>query len=456
MTPLVSVIIPSYNPQEYLLDALASVFAQTHEAFEVLLVNDGSSTEYDTIFAEAKKRYPTLILLENRPNKGVAHARNIGAYHARGDYLSFLDQDDLWAPEKLALQSTTLDAHADIDYVTSRQRYFLAEGVSAAPSWIKPSQLDASLPGFLPGTLMVRKSAFRKLGGFDETLKAGTDDVDWFFRAGAMGLKTVELPHELLHKRIHQKNLSVQALAHNKELLSVVKMNMQRKKSASQISVIIPCYNGKKYIADTLRTVLAQGDAIGEILVIDDASTDGSAEFVASLNIQKLALTRLETNSGIGAARNTGISLAKFPTIAFLDADDLWTGDRTEKLLAALAAKQVPWAFGAIEHFVSEDCADGEKYALPPTQTGYFASSMLVSTAFMKQVGMFNESLRVGEFIDWFDRARALAPAPALVESVVLKRRIHGANSSLLAGNKNARDYLKVARDAIARKKQAS
>ncbi|HCR86242.1 MAG TPA: hypothetical protein DIV86_06150 [Alphaproteobacteria bacterium] len=454
---LISVIIPAYNPQPTLLEALKSVFNQTYKNIEVILVNDGSGDEHTKIFTEAKINHPELKLLQVNPNKGVAATRNLGASQANGEYIAFLDQDDLWAPEKLELQGKYLNENPDIDYITSRQRYFLADNVTQAPSWVKPEHINTSLPGFLPGTLMVRAAVFKKTGGFDESLKAGTDDVDWFFRANNGGLKTFEMPNEFLCKRIHGKNLSASALAHNRELLSVVKMNLQRKKAEQkQLSVIIPCYNGKKYIEETLKTITAQGDYIGEIIVVDDASTDGSAEYVVSLNYPKLSLYRLEKNQGISAARNYGVEKAKFPFIAFLDADDLWTNGRTEELLDAMQKKTTPWAFGLIEHFISEDKIGQVNYVLPPVQIGYFASAMLVTKEFFNKVGGFNKELRVGEFIDWYDRARSINSTPSIIENIVLKRRIHGANTSIMAESKNARDYLKVARDAIARKKQSA
>ena len=451
---LVSVIIPAYNPQHYLLECIASVYAQTYANIEIILVNDGSRTEFTPLFDELQKRYPQLKFLEVSPNRGVAFARNYGAAQASGEYLCFVDQDDLWAPEKIVLQSTHLDAHPQHGYVTSRQRYFLSQGVDAPPSWVKKEHLDVGLPGFLPGTLMARKSVFEKLGGFDVLLKAGTDDVDWFFRANNAGIATCELPQQLLLKRIHQKNLSSQTQAHNKELLSVVKANLMRRK-AKKISVIIPCYNARKYILAALQSVQAQGDCIGEIIVVDDASTDGSGGYVHELGIPNLTLYTLAQNSGISAARNYGIAHAKCPYIAFLDADDIWPEGRSTALQDALEKNATPWAFGAIEHFISEDRLGQVDYVLPPVQTGYFASALLITAEFFSKVGAFNEALRVGEFIDWYDRARSIAPAPpALVASVVLKRRIHGNNTSILAGSQNAQDYLKVARAAILRRKK--
>jgi glycosyltransferase involved in cell wall biosynthesis len=443
----ISVIIPAYNPQNVLFEALESAFNQTYKNVEVILVNDGSEESCANIFAEAKQKFPELILINLPVNKGVASARNLGAKTATGEYLAFLDQDDFWSLNKLEVQFEYLKNNKNVDYVTSRQRYFLADPQKPVPSWVKESQMNTSLAGFLPGTLFVRANVFEKSGGFDESLKAGTDDVDWFFRANSNGLTTYEIPEDLLHKRIHNQNLSSAALSHNKELLSVVRMNLLRKK---QISVIIPCYNAKKYILEALNSI---ANTAAEVIVVDDASTDGSADYVESLNYPNVKLFRLSQNGGISIARNFGVKQAQHSIIAFLDADDLWTEKRNEKLLAAM--KDTPWVFGKIEHFMSDDCPEDLNYSLPPVQIGYFASAMLVTKEFFNKVGGFNEALRVGEFIDWFDRARAFNQPPAIVDYVVLQRRIHGKNTSIMSANKNASDYLKVARAAIARKKSA-
>lgn len=439
----ISVIIPCYEPGAFLLEAIASVVAQSYVAHEIIVVNDGSSAT--AVFEEAKARFPGLIFIHVPDNRGVAHARNAGIAHASGEIMAFLDQDDQWTPDKLQLQAGYLAAHPECDYVTSRQRYFLSEGVGNVPGWVKPEHMDTDLSGFLPGTLTARRRAFAAIGTFNENLTAGTDDVDWFFRAQAAGLKTHQLPETLLLKRIHHGNLSKSALAHNKELLSVVRSNMARRK---KISVIIPCYNGKKFIAESIESAQAQDGMVGEIIVVDDASTDGSADYVTE-HFPQVKLIRLAANKGIGGARNAGLHAAQYPLIGFLDADDLWPQGRCQHLWQAMERSSAPWAFGAIEHFGA-----GDKYALPPTQTGYFASAMLVQADFMQKVGGFNEQLRVGEFIDWFDRARAFHAAPEVIADVVLKRRIHGENSSIVAGNANAQDYLKVVRAAIERKRQ--
>ena len=230
---LVSVIVPTYNPQEHLLSCLASVFSQTYTAYEVIVVDDGSEAEYAPLFSEVMMRFPCLRLLAVSPNRGVAHARNLGAAAAHGEYLAFLDHDDLWDSRKLELQTQFLDSAPDCGYVTSRQRYFLSDGMESPPKWVRDRQMGIGLPGMLPGTLMVRASVFAQVGDFDESLRAGTDDVDWFFRANTEAIRGHELPEELLLKRIHGRNLSAQVQANNKELLSVIRMNIARRKSSA-------------------------------------------------------------------------------------------------------------------------------------------------------------------------------------------------------------------------------
>jgi len=160
---LVSVIVPTYNPQEHLLSCLASVFSQTYTDYEVIVVDDGSEAGCAPLFAQVKDRYPSLQLLTVRPNRGVAHARNLGAAAAHGEYLAFLDHDDLWDSRKLELQAQFLDSAPECGYVTSRQRYFVSDGVESTPSWVKNCHIGIGLPGFLPGTLLIPRFVLNEL-----------------------------------------------------------------------------------------------------------------------------------------------------------------------------------------------------------------------------------------------------------------------------------------------------
>ena len=113
--PKVSVIIPAYNASEYLSQTLESVLVQTYSDFEIILVDDGSTDETDQVIA----KYSSHLNLIQQENKGLSAARNAGLNMAIGEYLVFLDADDLLTPRKLAIQAAFLDQNPGIGIVYS-------------------------------------------------------------------------------------------------------------------------------------------------------------------------------------------------------------------------------------------------------------------------------------------------------------------------------------------------
>jgi glycosyltransferase involved in cell wall biosynthesis len=222
--PLVSVIIPVYNGERYLRAALESVFAQTYRPFEVIVVDDGSK-DNSGIVAQS---FPDAHYI-HQPNQGVAAARNHGIEVARGEFLAFLDQDDLWTPEKLNLQINYLLRHPDLGYTLTHQQFFLDPGATL-PAWFRKELLSSAHPGWVLGSMVVRRTAFEQVGNFATDYSAASDG-DWFFRAKAAGISMAVVPELLLLKRIHGANES----AHAKEILSelrrVVKSSLDRQRS---------------------------------------------------------------------------------------------------------------------------------------------------------------------------------------------------------------------------------
>src|SRR5512143_3730544 len=109
--PLVSVVMPVYNGARYLRQALESALAQTYRPLEIVVVDDGSTDETPAILAE----FGTRIRALRQPNSGSAAARNAALDAARGELIAFLDADDLWLPQKLAVQVEYLREHPDVD-----------------------------------------------------------------------------------------------------------------------------------------------------------------------------------------------------------------------------------------------------------------------------------------------------------------------------------------------------
>ena len=223
MNPLVSVIIPVYNGARHLRAALESVFAQTYPSFEVILVDDGSVDD-SSIIAQS---FPEVRYI-HQTNQGVAAARNRGIEVARGEFLAFLDQDDLWTPDKLRLQIEYLLSHPDVGYTLTQQKFFL-DPDATLPPWFRKELFDSVHTGWVLGTLVVRRTTFEQVGNF-VTGYSAANDSDWFFRARAAAIPMAVVPELLLLKRIHETNDSARAKEILSELLKVVKTSLDRQR----------------------------------------------------------------------------------------------------------------------------------------------------------------------------------------------------------------------------------
>jgi len=221
-----------------------------------------------------------------------------------------------------------------------------------------------------------------------------------------------------------------------------------------QLSVIIPVYNCQHYLGEAIESVLNQTLQPQQIIVIDDGSTDGSARVAKKFEADILYIWR--DNGGTGAARNTGVELAQGEFLAFLDADDLWTADKTEAQLKVFATHpEIDMVFGLTQQFISPDidAGTGNLFVCPAEPSkGQMAGSMLIRRDAFLRVGLFDPGLRVGEFLDWYLRAQALALKPFFLAKVVLRRRIHG-NNTVLREHASQLDYVRVLKAALDRRR---
>lgn len=221
--PLVSVIVPVYNGERFLACALDSVVAQEHRPIDLIVVNDGSRDG-----SEAIARSYTEVRLIRQPNQGVAAARNAGIAAARGDFIAFLDQDDCWTKDKLRIQVRYLQQNPRVGYVLARQKMFLEPG-TVPPPWVRRELLDRDQVGYLPGAMMVRRFVFEQIGTLNPRFRSG-DDSDWFARAKDAGVPMAVLPDILLHRRIHEANLSSRTALAHAELLKAMKASIDRQR----------------------------------------------------------------------------------------------------------------------------------------------------------------------------------------------------------------------------------
>jgi glycosyltransferase involved in cell wall biosynthesis len=221
--PCVSVIVPVHNGERHLAEALTSIVQQDYSSVEIIVVDDGSRDASPRI----AQSFPKVRFL-GQLNAGVAAARNAGVAAARSDYLAFLDQDDCWTRDKLAVQMRFLLDHPETPLVLARMRFWLDAQAAGLPTWVRPEWLVGDHPAYLPGTLLVRRPAFESVGPFEPALVTASD-TDWLFRAKDAGLPLTVLPHVLLEKRIHEQNESRRPLG-RQELLRIARLSIERQK----------------------------------------------------------------------------------------------------------------------------------------------------------------------------------------------------------------------------------
>lgn len=181
---LVSCIIPTYNRAYCLKRAVDSVLKQSDENFELIVVDDGSTDETPEILKEYQK-HPQVKLL-GQGNLGVSSARNCGARHAQGEWLAFLDSDDEWLPEKLALQRQIWEASPELLWVHGEE-IWVRKGKRVNPKKIHQKSggdiFERSLKLCLvsPSAVVLKKNLYDEYGGFDESFTV-CEDYDLWLR----------------------------------------------------------------------------------------------------------------------------------------------------------------------------------------------------------------------------------------------------------------------------------
>lgn len=203
MSPLISCVLPVFNGERYLEEALQSVFAQTYRPIQVVVVDDGSTDSTAEIAAAHGDRVEVI----RQPNAGPSPATNRGVEAARGELVAFLDADDRWPPQKLALQEEHLAAHPDTAAVFAHARNFWVPELREEEIRFAGHRITLPLPAYTRGTMMTRRSAFDTVGGFDPRMAHG-EIQDWVLRARRVGHRVDLLPDTLLERRLHPGNRS--------------------------------------------------------------------------------------------------------------------------------------------------------------------------------------------------------------------------------------------------------
>ena len=233
MGPLVSVVIPVFNGERFLREAVQSVLDQKYSPIEIIIVDDGST---DGSSAVARSFSETVRYLY-QANQGPAAARNRGIEHAQGSLIAFADADDLWPSEKLEMQLPYLINDAAIEIVMGRiQQVRLSKTVNG-----QTQAEELAEPAFSVnlGSAVIKKSVFERVGLFDESMRY-SEDVDWFMRAREAGAAIVTIDAVTLLYRQHEENMTRGKSTSELSVLKALKRSLDRRRERTGVASALP------------------------------------------------------------------------------------------------------------------------------------------------------------------------------------------------------------------------
>ena len=200
--------------------------------------------------------------------------------------------------------------------------------------------------------------------------------------------------------------------------------------ATERVSVVVPAWNADRYLGEALQSVMDQSRPVDEIVVVDDGSTDATADVCrgfASVRYERQA------NNGAGVARNRGVELTSGEYVAFLDADDLWSSRKVELQVAALRDPSVDAVFAVASNFISPDRVE-ELSSLRVQERpvpAYLPSAMMVRRSILDRQGPFSTGGSLTDWVEWYLRLVESGARTWVCPEILVHRRVHGANATM-------------------------
>jgi glycosyltransferase involved in cell wall biosynthesis len=228
MNPLVSIIVPCYNSSRFIRTALDSIFQQSYSNYEIIVVNDESTDDTEAILLS----YWDRINYVKRKNGGPSAAKNSGLEIAQGDFITFLDHDDTFAPNKLEIQVKCLQENVDALACIGKSHYVFSEG--ATPDLVIFPDDTHEVHNYLLGSMLFRKEVFEKYGLFNENL-IYAEDIDLVNRLRENQEKMVVINEVTLHYSMHSSNLTKNRMDTAQGMIKALKLSLDRRRKEGEI-----------------------------------------------------------------------------------------------------------------------------------------------------------------------------------------------------------------------------
>lgn len=225
--PLITVIVPVFNGEKFIKEALENIISQNYHAIEIIVVNDGSTDNTEKIINEFEY---DIRLFNNNENCGPSLARNKGIRDASGEFIAFLDVDDLWPENNLMLLLNEMCSNPQLEVVHGFAQVMKLNKESNVYEYVGGPK--DSFKHYI-GAGIYKKNVFNKVGLFNENLKFGEDE-DWYRRAYETGAKIKRLDDTTLFVRRHESNMTKDRNFVELNALKVFKMSLDRRRSETK------------------------------------------------------------------------------------------------------------------------------------------------------------------------------------------------------------------------------
>ena len=339
---LVSAIVSAYNSEKFIRGCLDDLENQTiADKLEIIVVNSGSQQNEESVVREYQQKYNNIVYLKTEQREGIYSAWNRAVKIARGQFITNANTDDRHSKDALEIMADTLLKNPDVALVYGDQictdtpngtfeNHHPVEMARRA-DYSRERLLFGCCVGSQP---MWRKSLHNELGYFDETLTCAADWDFWLRISSKYKLKHIP---EFLGLYYHNPD----GIEHGRKIHSLYERYIVGKRYGNPyisvipryqssdnplVSVIMPAYNASAYIAESIESVLIQNYGNFELIIVDDGSTDNTAEIIAAFNDPKIRYF-YQANNGASSARNFAIRQARGQYLVLLDADDMITPD---------------------------------------------------------------------------------------------------------------------------------
>lgn len=256
--PKISVIMPAYNAEKYIGEAIDSILSQTFEDFEFIILNDCSKDRTEEIILSYGD--PRIVYLKNEQNLGVAATLNKGLANAKGEYIARMDADDISLPERFEKQVTYLDANDDIAVLGTNLECFNEYGtISTGWSVSEPEQMKVDMffsCGLAHPSVMMRTDVIRSLGGYDLAFN-GLEDYELWCRV-LENHKITTLPDILLRYRIHGSQVTQNPSPRHREQMRALKTRQIRQlglEPNQAVAFFLFCEEGKPDTAEAIKAL---------------------------------------------------------------------------------------------------------------------------------------------------------------------------------------------------------